>query len=479
MDTLSFPLSIILQNSLITGVVPEYWKYAIVKPVFKKGNRSSLDNYRPVSLTCSSSKIAEKVIMRQMIDYLESNNLLAQNQAGFREKRSTTTQMCETVSKMNYLLQTQKGLACIYFDFKKAFDSIDHRLLSFKLNSFGFGKGIVRWITEFLHGRVQKVCVDSQYSERRNVTSGVPQGSCIGPLLFILYINDIAKDLPTSVHAGLYADDLKLYTAKCNSRTLQESIEIVSRWSSCWNMQFSVQKCVHVRIGSHTKKNDYFLNGQMLNSDDLVRDLGIIMNSKFSFDEHIRKMISNSKSRMNNILRCFKCTDIHFLRKAYTVYVRPLLESATEVWSPTQIGLIDEIERVQRTYTRRIFARAGIPPATYPERLKFLDIESLHYRRSIRDISLIYKSMNGIVSFDTGFCYKPAPLTRNLRNTHGQRIGLAFDITASKRSTFVSRAINTWNNLPAVTVGSLTVESFQKNLERLNLNCFPNKYYDY
>ena len=87
--------------------------------------------------------------------------------------------------------------------------------------------------------------------------------------------------------------------------------------------------------------------------------------------------------------------------------------------------------------------------------------------------------MNGIVSFDTGFCYKPAPLTRNLRNTHGQRIGLAFDITASKRSTFVSRAINTWNNLPAVTVGSLTVESFQKNLERLNLNCFPNKYYDY
>jgi len=243
-------------------------------------------------------------------------------------------------------------------------------------------------------------------------------------------------------------------------------------------MQFSIKKCVHVRYGLHSNHSNYFLNEQLLKADDMVRDLGVLMNSKFSFDAHIRKMIANANSRINNILRCFKCTDINFLRKAFTVYVRPLLESATEVWNPTQCGLIDEIERVQRRYTRRIFERANIPLSSYSERLVFLGMESLQYRRSIRDITFVFKSVNGLVRFDTSFSYKHAPLTRQLRNSHGQRLSLAFDITASKRSTFVSRTVGIWNKLPISVIDSLNVDSFQKKLKSLNLETLPKKYFD-
>ena len=177
-DSIVVPLAIIFQNSMINGEVPELWKRATVKPVFKKGNRSIIDNYRPVSLTCSSSKIMEKIIISAMSDFLESNDLLNDSQAGFRPKRSTTTQMCETVSKLNFLLCKNRTVDCVFFDFRKAFDSIDHHLLTYKLQFYGFDRGLIKWITYYLSGRKQKVMVENIYSESADVLSGVPQGSC-------------------------------------------------------------------------------------------------------------------------------------------------------------------------------------------------------------------------------------------------------------------------------------------------------------
>ena len=151
---------------------------------------------------------------------------------------------------------------------------------------------------------------------------------------------------------------------------------------------------------------------------------------------------------MNNIFRCFKCTEKLFLLKSYTTYVRPLLECATEVWSPTAIGLIEDLEKIQRTFTRRLFNRAGLPDTSYENRLLFLGLERLDYRRAVRDLSFVHKTISSLAEFDYSYSLKRAPLSRTLRNNHHLKLSLPFTIKAKKRSTFASRCVAIWNSLP-------------------------------
>ena len=471
-DSIAYPLAIIMQNSLVTGMVPEFWKKAIVKPVFKKGDKSSLDNYRPVSLTCSSSKIMEKVVIKHMVEYLESNRLLSPSQAGFREKRSTSSQMCETVARLNMLLRDERTVDSVFFDFRKAFDSIDHRLLAHKLKTFGFGRGITLWISNFLNDRNQKVKVDESFSSSSQVLSGVPQGSCIGPLLFILYINDIVREIPSTVFTGIYADDLKLFARRKHRQSLQDAINLVSEWSATWNMSFAVKKCTVMQYGKSDASSNYSLNGIILNKSETVRDLGILMCPNLLFDKHVKNIIQKAESRVNNIMRCFKCTEIQFLTKAFSTYVLPLLESASEVWNPTTSGLRNELEKVQRTFTRRVFHRAHLQEIPYPERLIFLGLENLEYRRSVRDLTFLFKAVHNLVSFDVSTCFTRSPLGRNLRNSHNLRLETPFVITAARRSTFSSRMIPLWNKLSFETVNSESLESFKSKIKKLPHSIF-------
>ena len=216
----------IFQKSLNTGEIPSDWKNANIVPIFKKGDRTKPANYRPVSLTAVVSKMLEHIVVAQIMDHLDRNNILHENQHGFRAHRSCESQLLLTTDDINRSINQGRQVDMGILDFAKAFDKVSHRRLALKMSYYGIRNGTLNWITEFLCGRQQQVVVDGETSEPAEVTSGVPQGTVLGPTLFLIYINDIADNINSTIR--LFADDSVVYrqiNSPDDHRILQEDLQ--------------------------------------------------------------------------------------------------------------------------------------------------------------------------------------------------------------------------------------------------------------
>lgn len=447
------PLLIIFNKSLLTKTIPEIWKKAIVKPI-PKTSSNSISTFRPISLTCSVTKILEKILISEITAYLDVNNLFDFHQAGFRINRSTCTQLVQTHS--DYLLFKSKNSSfdTIYFDFKKAFDSIDHRLLLHKLSKLGFSSNIVSWIANYLSNRSQCVLIGETLSTSSSVTSGVPQGSCIGPLLFILFVNDLSKSLPSQIKYGIYADDLKIYArVPLHSHLLQSAIDSVFTWSQEWNLSLNESKCTVVNFGSLSPRTQYFINGTPLSVSPSIKDLGVLMQSSLKFTDHISKITCKARAKINLLFKCFFSTDPALYCRAFTTFIRPLLEYGSVIWSPHTVTLANQLEAVQRNFSRRLFARCFLPYALYLDRIAQLSLQTLEHRRFIFDLLFLHKSVHGFYCYDHSNLFRVAPLNRNLRGSHALRITLPF-VPPMSHSSFPTRVIDRWNALSAESVTS-------------------------
>ena len=242
-------LKVLFERSLESGAVPLIWNSANVSPIFKKGEKSAAANYRPISLTCILCKVMEHIIASNVVKHLDSNGLMYDLQHGFRERRSCETQLVPLVEDLARKTSQGKQTDLILLDFSKAFDKVNHSKLLMKLHSYGIRNDTLRWTQAFLSNRQQRVVIEGEESDSVPVTSGVPQGSVLGPILFLAYINDLPQDIVSQVR--LFADDTAIYLTlehKHDSDTLQTDLDRLQAWEAKWDMEFNPSKCQVIRV---------------------------------------------------------------------------------------------------------------------------------------------------------------------------------------------------------------------------------------
>lgn len=250
-DEISTPLAMIFRKSLLDGVLPSDWKHAYVSPLFKKGAKNIASNYRPISLTSIVCKIMESIVKEKIMSHLMTENLVSRHQYGFIPGRSTTTQLLNYLNDCIEALVEGNVTDTIYFDFSKAFDTVPHNRLLKKLKCYGIKGQVLKWIKSFLKGRSQVVKVNGEESFPESVMSGIPQGSVLGPILFVIYINDLPDVVKSKIY--LFADDTKLLSkiqSKDDSLYLQEDINALGKWSNDWLLKFNLDKCHVLTLGS-------------------------------------------------------------------------------------------------------------------------------------------------------------------------------------------------------------------------------------
>ena len=387
---------------------------------------------------------------------MEENNFFSKEQHDFIKGRSCVTQLLEYMEDLGDALDNGDDVDLIYLDFRKAFDKVPHQRLLNKLKGYGILGKILNWITAFLSDRVQKVVINGSSSSFVNVTSGIPQGSVLGPILFLIFINDLPEAVNCCIK--LFADDSKLYSAirsKEEADTLQENINKANDWK----MTFNRTKCKHLHIGRHESVLRYSMQDSPVEQVPHEKDLGVIVDKTLVFTEHINAKISKANRNLGIIYRSFTYLDRDIFTTLYKSLVRPHLEYASTIWSPIykkdKIGL----ENVQRRATRLVKLLEGKP---YQEGLRSLELPSLEYRRKRADVTQTYKILNDINHID-----KDKLFTVVNRRDHHRALKKAVQKISTQQqgyNFFSNRVVNIWNDLPESVVSAKNLNSFKSLL---------------
>ena len=465
-DIMAGPIALLLNRTIHEGVIPIDWKKANVSPIFKKGSRSRASNYRPISLTSIVCKLMETFVKRRLLDHLVKENLLSAKQHGFISGRSTTTQLLSFLDKCLETTVTGGVVDSIYLDFAKAFDTVPHSRLLAKLRSYGIREQLLQWISVFLHDRTQVVVVNGEESFLGHVLSGIPQGSVLGPILFVIYINDILENI--NADGLLFADDTKIFRSIMSQEdalSLQEDPKRLEEWSQQWLLNFNPEKCHVLTLGKFENIRytcRYRIYGNELEHVFDEKDLGVTIDSALSFEEHISEKVKKANSIMGLIRRSFSYLSCNLFRKLYMTFVRPHLEHAQAVWSPYLKKHINSIEKVQIRATKYV---DGLKDLEYPDRLIKLDLPTMRYRRARGDMIELYKHFH---TYDRdAICSKFQPKGRVSRK-HGFQLHerKAKDgIRGPQSNSFYYRSVSTWNKLPSKVVNVKDINDFKKNLD--------------
>lgn len=463
---LAAPLKLLFSRSMSEGYVPSGWKRANVIPIFKKGDKHDPDNYRPISLTSILSKIMETIIKESVFTHLNSNSLFSTAQYGFRSKRSCVLQLLEAMELWTEALDRGLPVDVAYLDFKKAFDSVPHRRLLKKISAYGIKGRLLAWIEDFLTGRQQRVRIDEVHSRWSNIISGVPQGSVLGPLLFLNFINDLPDSIVSCIK--LFADDTKVYTAISDCTKINEMSDDLQRlmdWSDKWQLGFNTRKCVMMHLGKHNPASIYQVqsNGvtSTLRSSTEERDLGVIIDPQLTFSNHIDQITNKANRQLGMIRRTLVIRDARSLLSIYKATVRPILEYASPVWSPWKRKDIDSIEHIQRRFTKLV---AGTDGLTYEQRLVKLDLPTLAFRRHREQLIQVYKLLNNHYDTDhSKFLHRQEfAATRG----HSAKLQIVRPRLAGRANFFSVRIIQDWNSLPESVIASSTVNQFKNQLKK-------------
>ncbi|MEW8548082.1 MAG: reverse transcriptase family protein, partial [Candidatus Thiodiazotropha sp.] len=460
-------LTTLFQLSLDKGELPKEWKDALISPIYKKGDRNTASNYRPVSLTCVICKILEHIVHSSVMKHFDKHQILTDKQHGFRRRRSCESQLITTIEGIASKLRSGRDqVDIILLDFSKAFDKVPHQRLLHKLEYYGVRGGTLSWIKEFLSGRSQQVILEGQKSSQKEVLSGVPQGTVLGPLLFLAFINDLPEVVKTS-EARLFADDCLLYRHirhENDSSDLQTDLSALEDWETKWQMHFHPEKCTVIRVCTSTrlrKNTSYRLHGHVLDTVDCSKYLGVNISEDLAWKKHVDNTAAKASRTLGFLRRNLRDCRKEVRSAAYSAMVQPTLDYAATSWDPYNKDDINTLEKVQRRGARFVCNNyTDRSPGCVTAMLGSLNWIPLTTRRYNQRLTMLFKLQHGLV--DIGDCAVLRPGDQRTRGAY--RLYQPPATLSVYKYSFFPRTISDWNRLPTRVTDCHTLEEFKAAL---------------
>jgi hypothetical protein len=441
----------LFNKSLTLGIVPNEWKNANVVPVFKKGEADYTENYRPISLLSLVSKVLERCVLNSFKERLRE--VVKECQHGFLNGKSCTSNLLEVLHHIGSLLDNGSQIDVVYMDMSKAFDKVCHSRMLQKLREFGFGGSLLRWFGSYLTNRYQRVTALGATSESLPISSGVPQGSILGPALFLLYVNDLPDAVKTN-NIAMFADDTKTYQeikSVDDVASLQDDLDRLDAWSNSSGLAFNGEKCKTQRITRKVNIVDstYCFKGKNLELVNAECDLGVWISNNLTWNKHVYEQTARANKLLGYIKRNTSFIKLSAVRRSiYLALVRPLVAYATQIWAPQSIDLIIKVERIQRRSTKYILNLPYLCPVSYSERLKSLHLLPLTYWHEYLDMVFFFKMMHGLINVSSNVL----PSVREVRSTRSSSSGVVKYVvgkckTSTYQKSYVVRSTRIWNTL--------------------------------
>jgi ribonucleases P/MRP protein subunit RPP40 len=455
------PLVLIFSSSFTNNEIPDDWKRANVTPLFKKGSKKDASNYRPISLTSQFGKILEKIIKTQISDFLENNKLIHETQHGFRRGKSCLTNLIEFSETISDYVDSGSPVDIIYLDFQKAFDKVSHHRLIKKLEAYDLSPQILTWLASWLDHRYQRVVIDGISSDWALVTSGVPQGSVLGPLLFSIYINDLDDGIIGKILK--FADDTKIIgkvSTPLEIKSLQCDLDKLMKWSKDWLMPFNIQKCHTMHVGHNNPNTSYNMGGTIIEDCTEEKDLGIIVTKDFKVHKQCVTAANSGNRTLGMIKRTIVSREKDIIIKLYKSLVRPKLDYCIQAWRPHLQKDIDILEKIQKRALKLI---PECKYKNYSENLRAVGLTTLETRRQRADLIEVYKIINNLDGINKHKLFK-----FNHRISRGNSFKMFKDQVRLdiKKFCFSNRVIGIWNDLPEDIVRAESVNVFKGKVDR-------------